>query len=197
MRSEPALLLVDHDDSFTFNLVQALAEAGASVERVRSVSMKPVQLNLFDAVVFGPGPGRPSDWPGSEVLLKRCLESLAKSELKGLLGVCLGHQILAQACGAEVIRAPRARHGHVDLVHHGGVGLFSDLANPALLTRYHSLCVRREGLPARLELTAWSDDGVVQGVRDRTSGALGLQFHPESVASSQGPQLLRNFVEVL
>ena len=185
------LLLVDNYDSFTFNVYQYLGELGADVKVVRND-----ELTVADAlalrpeqIVISPGPGNP-DEAGISVELIR-----AATGQVPLLGVCLGHQSLAQAFGGRVVRAPRLMHGKTSEVHHDGRTLFRGLPEPFTATRYHSLVAERESLPACLEVSAWTSDGVVMGLRHRDAPVEGVQFHPESILTTCGKDLLRNFLE--
>lgn len=184
------ILLLDNYDSFTWNLVQALRALGSEVEVVRNDAAAAQELLAREpeAIVLSPGPGRPAD--------AGCMSELLASAPRELpiLGVCLGHQALIEHCGGELERDPEPVHGRASSVLHAGDALFEGLANPFLAGRYHSLRARRAALPAELELTAWSADGAVMAVRRRDSVHLGVQFHPESILSPQGPRLLSNFL---
>jgi anthranilate synthase component 2 len=184
------ILVVDNYDSFTYNLVQLLAAAGADLEVVRNDAASAGELlaRRPDGILISPGPGRPEE-------AGVCLPLLALRPALPIFGVCLGHQALGAACGAEVARAPRPRHGKTSPVRHSGEGLFAGLPNPFEATRYHSLEVRAASLPAELEAVAWSeDDGVVMGLRHRELPWWGVQFHPESVLTAAGPRLVGNFL---
>ena len=185
------ILVVDHYDSFTFNLVQLIESLGHRTEVVKSDERTAEELlDLHaDAVILSPGPGRPED-AGS---FPRLLEILPDDT--PLLGVCLGHQALGIAAGAVVERADPV-HGKASMVHHTGGGLFDGVRDPFEAARYHSLVVRREGLPEELELTAWSDDGLVMGAQHRTLPRYGVQFHPESILTPDGPKIVRNFLSL-
>jgi anthranilate synthase/aminodeoxychorismate synthase-like glutamine amidotransferase len=181
--------VIDNYDSFTYNLVQLLAEEGAAVTVHRNDRVEVGELGHYDALVISPGPGGPD---GAGVSLR------AISDLSGrlpILGVCLGHQCLAQAFGGRVLRG-QPRHGMTSWVHHDGSPLFSGLAAPFEATRYHSLVVERESLPHELEVSAWTSDGVVMGLRHRTHRTHGVQFHPESVLTTSGRRLIRNFLRL-
>jgi anthranilate synthase component II len=183
------ILMIDNYDSFTFNLVQMLAGAGARVQVVRN-DAEPVDALLARrpaGIVLSPGPGRPED-------AGVCVELIRRRAAVPLLGVCLGHQALGVAFGAAVDRAPRLMHGKTSPVRHTGRGLFAGLPDPFAATRYHSLEVRRETLPAELEPVAWSDDGVIMGLVHRELPYWGVQFHPESVLTGAGPHLMANFL---
>ncbi|HVT41976.1 MAG TPA: aminodeoxychorismate/anthranilate synthase component II [Acidimicrobiales bacterium] len=186
----PKVLVVDNYDSFVYNLVQELGELGADpvVFRNDAVDVAGIRAARPDAVLISPGPGRPEDGGVS-------LEAIAA--LAGeipLLGVCLGHQCIGQAYGAEIEAAPQLMHGKTSEIHHDGLGLFAGLPNPFVATRYHSLVVRPDSVPDELEVTATSTDGVVMGLRHRTLDVEGVQFHPESVLTASGPALLANFL---
>jgi len=191
------LLVLDNYDSFTFNLVQYLGELAAEhplaaelrVERNDALSVEQIKALKPAAILISPGPGDP-DQSGV------CLEVLRElSPSTPTLGVCLGHQSIAQVFGGKVVRAKELMHGKTSPVHHSGQGVFEGLANPLTATRYHSLIAERESLPACLEITAWLDDGTIMGLRHRAFQHLqGVQFHPESVLTQQGHQLLANFL---
>lgn len=183
------ILMIDNYDSFTYNLVQAMAAAGAEVEVVRNDAEIPERLLARKprGIVLSPGPGRPE---GAGI----CLELLALRPKMPLLGVCLGHQALAMAFGGRVERAPVLMHGKTSRVSHGGEGLFAGLPDPFEATRYHSLAVPEESLPEELEPLARADDGVLMGMRHRSLPYHGVQFHPESVLTPCGPYLLAAFL---
>jgi anthranilate synthase component 2 len=184
--------MIDNYDSFTYNLVQELAEVGESeIEVVRNddASVEELMNMKPRAVVISPGPGVPED-SGVTLDVVR-----AAAELP-LLGICLGHQAIAAAHGARVIRAAEPVHGKTSAIRHGGVGLFEALPDGFVATRYHSLIVDRESLPDELEVTAWTDDGVVMGLRDRNRPHFGVQFHPESYLCQDGRRLLARFLEL-
>jgi anthranilate synthase/aminodeoxychorismate synthase-like glutamine amidotransferase len=185
------ILMIDNYDSFTYNLVQVLAGAGAEVEVVRNdaASVDALLARRPAGIVLSPGPGRPED-------AGVCLELLRRRARVPLLGVCLGHQALGLAFGATVDRAPRLMHGKTSPVRHRDVGVFADLPNPFEATRYHSLEVKEGTLPAELEPLAWADDGTLMGMRHRDLPYWGVQFHPESVLTASGPHLLGNFLDL-
>jgi anthranilate synthase/aminodeoxychorismate synthase-like glutamine amidotransferase len=189
----PRVLVVDNYDSFVYNLVQELGELGADpvVFRNDAIDVDGIRAAGPDAVLISPGPGRPENGGVSLQAVARLAGEIP------LLGVCLGHQCVAQAYGAEVVEAPHLMHGKTSEIHHGGTGLFAGLPNPFVATRYHSLVVRPESVPDELEVTASTTDGTVMGLRHRTLAVEGVQFHPESVLTASGPALLRNFLERL
>ena len=191
------LLVLDNYDSFTFNLVQYLGELAADhpitedlrVERNDALTLEQIRALAPDAILISPGPGDP-DQSGV------CLEVLRElSPTIPTLGVCLGHQSIAQVYGGKVVRAKELMHGKTSPVLHEGQGVFAGLPNPLTATRYHSLIVERESLPDCLEITAWLEDGTIMGLRHREHQHLqGVQFHPESVLTQSGHQLLSNFL---
>lgn len=186
------ILVIDNYDSFTYNLVHYLNELGADTAVYRNDALSVTEaLGLKPAaVLLSPGPKAP-DQAGI------CLPLLeaAPADLP-ILGVCLGHQAIGQAFGGEVIRAKAVMHGKVSKVRHNDKGIFKGLPNPFTATRYHSLAVRREDLPDDLEVTAWTDDGEIMGVQHKTRPIFGVQFHPESIATEGGHQMLANFMDL-
>jgi anthranilate synthase component 2 len=188
----PRVVLIDNYDSFTYNLVQYLGELGAEVEvrRHDAVDVPGVRALAPTHLVISPGPKTP-DQAGISV---DAIRELAGSV--PILGVCLGHQAIGQACGGTVIRAGALMHGKTSAIHHTGQGVFEGLKNPFTATRYHSLSVRREDLPEDLEVTAWTDDGEIMGVQHKTRPVHGVQFHPESIATECGHELLANFLKI-
>jgi len=185
----PRVFVLDNYDSFTWNLVQLLGRIGAdaTVARNDEVTVAEVTDLAPDAIVISPGPSRP-ETAGISVELVRALGPSVP-----LLGVCLGHQAIGVAYGASVIRVPPV-HGKAAAVHHDCVGAFAELPSPISAARYHSLALERASLPAELELTAWSDDGLVMGVRHRTHPVEGFQFHPESILTEDGEALMAAFL---
>jgi para-aminobenzoate synthetase component 2 len=186
-----SVLLVDNYDSFTYNLYQYLGELGAEVRVVRNdeVSAEAAIALAPDRIVISPGPGTPDQAGITLDLIRRAAGRIP------LLGVCLGHQALGQAFGGTVLRAPKLMHGKTSPIHHDGRSVFAGLPDPFTATRYHSLVVARESVPESLEVSAWTDDGIVMGLRHREHALEGVQFHPESILTTVGKDLLRNFLE--
>jgi len=186
--------MIDNYDSFTYNLVQYLAELGAEVEVVRNDAISAVALleRAPDGVVISPGPGEPSDAGISLETVRLC----AASDVP-LLGVCLGHQAIGVAFGAQIARARSIMHGKVSDIEHDGRGVFRGLPNPFQATRYHSLVLSEASIPDELEISARTADREIMGVRHRTHPIEGVQFHPESIVTHEGKALLRNFLDRL
>lgn len=187
----PRILLIDNHDSFTWNLVHYLAAAGALVRVVRSdaIDAEGALSCGADGFVISPGPGRPEDAGISVALVLACA-----AQRRPLLGVCLGHQAIGAAFGGAIVRAPKVMHGKTSAITHDGRGVFAGLPSPYIAARYHSLILDPATLPDCLAITATADDGTLQGVRHLTLPIEGVQFHPESIASEHGHQLLANFV---
>ena len=186
------LLLIDNYDSFTYNLVHYLGELGADVSVVRNDAMS-VQDALAlrpELIVLSPGPCDPA----SAGICIPLTKAAAMADVP-LLGVCLGHQTSGEAFGGRVIRCHEIVHGKMGAMHHNGAGMFRDLPSPFVATRYHSLVVEKETLPDCLEVTAWLEDGTIMGLRHKEKLIEGVQFHPESIASEHGHQLLKNFLD--
>ena len=185
-------LLIDNYDSFTYNLLHYLGELGAEVVVRRNDALsaeEALELNP-QGIVLSPGPCDP-DKAGI------CLDLVAKApKTLPIFGVCLGHQSIAQHFGGTIARAPTPMHGKTDTISHIGTGIFGDITSPFMATRYHSLTVLREGLPDCLKITAESPDGVIQGLSHKTRPVHGVQFHPESIASEYGHNLLKNFIDL-
>lgn len=198
--SQALIIVIDNYDSFTYNLVQYLGELVSEfpvaddikVFRNDKISIDEIRALKPEAVVISPGPGRPEDAGISLELIEQLGQELP------ILGVCLGHQSIGQVFGGKIIPAPELMHGKTSQVSHTGVGVFRGLENPLIATRYHSLVIERETCPDVLEITAWVEDNTIMGVRHRNYPHIqGVQFHPESVLTSSGKQLLRNFLEQL
>jgi len=186
------ILVIDNYDSFTYNLVQYLGELGAAVEVRRNdqTTVGEIERLAPERVVISPGPKTPGE-------AGICLEAVQHfAGLIPILGVCLGHQAIGQAFGGKVVRAPEIMHGKTSPITHDGKTIFSGLDNPFLATRYHSLMVERESLPACLEVSATSPNGLIMGLRHREAKVEGVQFHPESVLTGAGKQLLENFLHL-
>jgi anthranilate synthase component 2 len=185
------LLVIDNYDSFTFNLVQYLGELGASPSVYRNDRLTVEEALALGprALVISPGPGTPRQ-AGISCELIHALAGRCP-----ILGVCLGHQAIGEVFGGVVSRAPVPVHGKTSRVHHDGRGVFRGLGNPLEATRYHSLIVERAGLPACLEVSAWTEEGLVMGLRHHEAAVEGVQFHPESILTAEGKRLLRNFLE--
>ncbi|MDQ6660839.1 MAG: aminodeoxychorismate/anthranilate synthase component II [Chloroflexota bacterium] len=185
------LLLIDNYDSFTYNLYQYLAELGTEVEvrRNDALTLDEIEKMQPERIVISPGPCTPRE----AGLSCRIIETFGPSI--PLLGVCLGHQAIGDVYGGKVIRAPEPIHGKTSLMHHTGQGVFSNLPTPFEANRYHSLIVERSTLPNELEITAETSDGLIMGIRHRTYPIEGVQFHPESIMTPHGKDLLRNFLK--
>ncbi len=186
------ILVIDNYDSFTYNLVHYLAELGAETKVYRNdaLTVQDALAMAPQAILLSPGPCAPDQAGICLPLLRGAPEDMP------ILGVCLGHQAIGQAYGGDVIRAKTLMHGKTSLIHHNNVGIFKDLPNPFTATRYHSLAVKKETLPPELEVTAWTEDGEIMGVQHKTRPIHGVQFHPESIATEGGHQLLANFLEL-
>ncbi|PAX52609.1 anthranilate synthase component II [Brunnivagina elsteri] len=194
------LIVIDNYDSFTYNLVQYLGEltvdfpiaAEIKVFRNDKISIEEIRALKPDAIAISPGPGRPESAGISLAIIEQLGENLP------ILGVCLGHQSIGQVFGGRIVSAPELMHGKTSQVSHTGVGVFRGIDNPMTATRYHSLIIDRDSCPDVLEITAWVEDGTIMGVRHRNFPHIeGVQFHPESILTTSGKQLLRNFLEQL
>ncbi|MBS4097219.1 MAG: aminodeoxychorismate/anthranilate synthase component II [Sulfuricella sp.] len=185
------LLMIDNYDSFTYNLVQYFGELGQDVRVFRNDEITVAQVVEFDPdhIVISPGPCTPNEAGISVPLIREF------AGRKPLLGVCLGHQSIGQAFGGKIIHAKQLMHGKTSMIQHKDVGVFAGLPNPFRATRYHSLVIERETLPDCLEITAWTDDGEIMGVRHKTLPVEGVQFHPESILTEHGHQMLANFLQ--
>jgi anthranilate synthase component 2 len=185
------LLMIDNYDSFTYNIVQYFGELGEDVRTVRNdeITLEQIAGMNPDRICISPGPKSPKDAGVSVDVLK---------EFKGkkpILGVCLGHQAIGEAFGGRIIRAKQVMHGKTSKIAHTGEGVFKGLPSPFTVIRYHSLAIERASLPACLEVTAWTDDGEIMGVRHKEFDIEGVQFHPESILSEHGHAMLKNFLE--
>ena len=185
------LLMIDNYDSFTYNLVQYLGELGEEVKVVRNDEMDADAIERLAPrrIVVSPGPCTPNEAGVSLEVIRRFAGRVP------ILGVCLGHQAIGQAFGGKVVHAKALMHGKVSQIHHLGQGVFRNLPTPYQATRYHSLAIERASCPAELEVTAWTEDGEIMGVRHRSLAVEGVQFHPESILTQHGHALLRNFLE--
>jgi anthranilate synthase component 2 len=186
------LLLIDNYDSFTYNLFHYLGELGADVRVVRNDEISAVEALALkpEGIVLSPGPCTPNE-------AGICLEVIEKAAgTMPILGVCLGHQAIGQVYGGSIVRAPEPMHGKLSRVHHTGKSVFRGLNNDFLATRYHSLTIDPPSMPGSLEVTATSEDGVIQGVMHKSHPVHGVQFHPESIASENGHALLNNFLQI-
>jgi anthranilate synthase component 2 len=186
------ILMIDNYDSFTFNLVQYLGELGAELEVYRNDEIDPERIRNMnpEGIIISPGPGRPED-AGVSVPLIRDLHPQFP-----ILGVCLGHQAIGLAFGGKVVSAPILMHGKTSGIHHQGTGILQELGNPFTATRYHSLIVERDSLPGELFITAETEDNVIMALQHKKYPVYGVQFHPESILTSEGKKLLGNFLRV-
>ena len=184
------LLMIDNYDSFTYNLVQYLGELGEDVRVFRNdqVTVDEIERLAPDRIVISPGPCTPNEAGISVDTVRRLGGRIP------ILGVCLGHQSIGQAYGGKIVHAKRLMHGKTSMIHHSGKSVFRDLPNPFEATRYHSLVVERKSLPDCLEITAWTDDEEIMGVRHKQLAVEGVQFHPESILTQHGHDLLKNFL---
>ncbi|MDG2992265.1 aminodeoxychorismate/anthranilate synthase component II [Candidatus Synechococcus calcipolaris G9] len=192
------ILVIDNYDSFTYNLVQYLGELGQElpvaaeiqVYRNDKITLRQVEALNPNGIVISPGPGRPEDAGISQALIQQFAPTIP------ILGVCLGHQAIGQVYGGEVVRAPELMHGKTSSIYHQNRGIFAGLDQPFTATRYHSLVIDRPSCPPLLEITAWTEDDIIMGIRHRDYPTLqGVQFHPESILTSAGKALLRNFLQ--
>ena len=190
------LLMIDNYDSFTYNVVQYLGELGADVQVHRNDEITLAQIEQLapEKIVISPGPCTPNEAGVSLAVVEHFQGRIP------ILGICLGHQAIGQAFGGQIVRAGRGMHGKTSLIHHSNQGVFAGLTNPFTATRYHSLVIAKESLPNCLEITAWTEqaDGSIEeimGVRHKTLAVEGVQFHPESILTEHGHQLLKNFLD--
>jgi len=186
------LLLIDNYDSFTYNLAQIFGDLGATVLVKRNDEITPAEIRRLNVerICISPGPGRPKDAGISCEVIREF------GGTKLILGVCLGHQCIGEVFGAEIVHAPQIMHGKTSEISHSGTGLFQDIAQPFRATRYHSLVVKRDSLPKSLAVVAEADDGEIMGLRHRQLPIYGVQFHPESILTSEGAKLLANFLKM-
>ncbi|SDG53178.1 anthranilate synthase component 2 [Thermoanaerobacter thermohydrosulfuricus] len=186
------ILIIDNYDSFTYNLYQYVGEMSKEIFVIRNdeVSVKDIEKLNPEKIILSPGPGRPEN-AGICVDVIKILEDKIP-----ILGICLGHQAIGYAYGAKIVKADKIMHGKTSLVFHKGEEIFKDIKNPIEAMRYHSLVIDRQTLPRDLEITAYTEEGVIMGVRHKMYPVYGLQFHPESILTEQGKEILRNFLEV-
>ena len=182
------ILLIDNYDSFTFNLYQALGELGADINVRYNDRVRPEDVAAADAIVISPGPGTPDSAGQTLEIIRQQAGKLP------ILGVCLGHQSIAQAFGGKVVNAPRLMHGKTSQIYHDARGLYDGLPNPFEVGRYHSLIVEEASLPKEFEIASYTNEGEIMGIRHRELPIEGVQFHPESILTPQGPRLLQNFL---
>ncbi|MGF9964702.1 aminodeoxychorismate/anthranilate synthase component II [Bacillus rhizoplanae] len=184
------ILMIDNYDSFTFNLVQFLGELGQEliVKRNDEITIKDIEQMQPDFLMISPGPCSPNEAGVSMDVIRHFAGQIP------IFGVCLGHQSIAQVFGGDVVRADRLMHGKTSLMHHDGKTIFTDIPNPFTATRYHSLIVKKETLPECLEVTSWTEEGEIMALRHKTLPIEGVQFHPESIMTSHGKELLQNFI---
>ena len=187
------ILMIDNYDSFTWNLVQYLGELGDVPRVVRNdeITVKEAVALKPDAIVISPGPGRPDDAGISKELIRKASGTIP------ILGVCLGHQCIGEVFGGRVVRADRLVHGKTSAVIHNGRGIFLDVDNPFQATRYHSLLISRDGFPESLSVVAWTPENEIMAVRHQSHETWGVQFHPESILTTHGKELLRNFLRLV
>ena len=190
------LLMIDNYDSFTYNVVQYLGELGADVQVYRNdeIDLQQIEAMAPSQIVISPGPCTPNEAGISTAVIKHFAGKIP------MLGICLGHQRIGQVFGGEIVRAGKVMHGKLSSIHHNGEGVFKDLSNPFTATRYHSLVIDSKSVPDCLEVTAWTEDEAgnreeIMGVRHKELAVEGVQFHPESILSEHGHQLLQNFLD--
>jgi anthranilate synthase/aminodeoxychorismate synthase-like glutamine amidotransferase len=186
------LLMIDNYDSFTYNLVQYFGELGEEIEVFRNdkISIPEIEKLNPEMLVISPGPGTPKDAGVSLDMINHFKGKIP------ILGVCLGHQCIGEVFGGKIVSAPRLMHGKTSLIHHDGKDIFQGLSNPFEATRYHSLVVEKKSIPDCLEITAWTDQQEIMGLKHKNYLAIGVQFHPESILTKEGKQLLKNFLHL-
>jgi len=186
------ILVIDNYDSFTYNLVQYLGELGQNLKVYRNdqITVNEIKRINPDKIVISPGPGRPDEAGISKEVIRKLGNKVP------ILGVCLGHQAIAESFGGKIIRSPLIMHGKTSYIYHDGRGIFRGIENPFIATRYHSLIVQRKGLPSCLKITAWTKDKEIMGLRHKKFAIFGVQFHPESILTKEGKELLKNFIKI-
>ena len=186
------VLVIDNYDSFVYNLVQYIGELGERVKVFRNdkISLSRVEKLKPGQIVISPGPGRPENAGISDKLIKKFAGKVP------ILGVCLGHQCIGLSFGAEIVSAERLMHGKISLIYHNGKGIYRGLKNPFEATRYHSLIIKKEGFPNSLKITAWTKEGEIMGIEHKKFPIFGVQFHPESILTKEGKELLKNFLKI-
>ncbi len=186
------VLVIDNYDSFTYNLVQYLQELGADVICYRNdkISLAKLKKLKFDRIVISPGPGRPTDAGISCGLIKNYYKKVP------ILGVCLGHQCIGYCFGSKIIKSDKIMHGKTSLIKHNKKGIFKDIKNPFIATRYHSLIIKKNTLAKNLSVTATTDDGIIMAIKDKDYPLYGVQFHPESILTKEGKKILSNFLKI-
>ncbi len=187
------ILFIDNYDSFTYNLVDIFGQfySDVRVERNNTITPEAIASLAPDGIVISPGPGTPQDAGISCRVIERFYQKIP------ILGVCLGHQCIGEVFGARVIRGPAPVHGKTSEIHHDGSRLFREINSPFTATRYHSLIIEEETLPPELRRTAWTEDGIIMGIQHREAPLYGVQFHPESILTRVGPQIIRNWLELI
>jgi len=185
------ILIIDNYDSFTYNVYQYIASLGYEVEVIRNdqTTVEEIAAKNYSAIIISPGPGTPDDAGISKEVIAKFAGQVP------MLGICLGHQSIAEVFGGRVVRAPKPVHGKVSFVHHSGTGIYQGLPQPFVAGRYHSLLVAEESVPACLEVTARTEDGLIMGLKHREYTVEGVQFHPESVLTPEGMKLFNNFLQ--
>jgi len=186
------ILMIDNYDSFTYNLVQYFQELGETLEVYRNdqVTLTRISSLNISRIVISPGPGNPKDAGISCRVIERFYRHLP------ILGVCLGHQCIGAVFGGRIVRSPQIMHGKTSLIHHDAQTIFKKVSNPFAATRYHSLVIERRTLPGNLRVNAHTEDGIIMGVKEKTYPLFGVQFHPESILTGEGKQILKNFIRV-
>jgi len=186
------ILVIDNYDSFTYNLVQYLGELGQNLKVYRNnqITVNEIKRINPDKIVISPGPGRPDEAGISKEVIRELGNKVP------ILGVCLGHQAIAESFGGKIIQSPLIMHGKTSYIYHDGRGIFRGIENPFIATRYHSLIVQREELPACLKITAWTKDKEIMGLRHKKFAIFGVQFHPESILTKEGKKILSNFLKI-